>query len=168
LAHGQDSRAVDPEQERKSISAETTFPVDLARLQDLEDRLSPLCDKVARGVRAEGLAGQVVTLKLRRADFRILTRRRTLPAPTQTARTLFAESRKLLAAEVSGEAYRLVGVGLAGLVPADADEVELFPDAESRARLSERVADDLRDRFGAQAVVNPRQLRRRSTGQSAK
>ncbi|MGA2952616.1 MAG: DNA polymerase IV [Caulobacteraceae bacterium] len=168
LAHGQDGRPVNPDQERKSISAETTFPVDLTRLEDLEDRLSPLCDKVARHARADGLAGQVVTLKLRRADFRIFTRRRTLPAPTQTARTLFAESRRLLAAEINGEAYRLVGVGLTALIPAAAEEVELFPDAESRARLSERVADGLRDRFGAQAVVNPRQLRRRSTGRAAK
>jgi len=168
LAHGQDGRAVNPDQERKSVSAETTFPVDLTRLEDLEDRLSPLCDKVARHARTEGLAGQVVTLKLRRADFRTFTRRKTLAAPTQTARTLFAESRRLLAAEVTGEAYRLVGVGISGLVPAATEESELFPDAESRARLSERIIDNLRDRFGAQAVVNPRQLRRRSTGRAAK
>jgi DNA polymerase IV len=168
LAHGQGGRTVNPDGERKSISAETTFPFDLSRLQDLEDRLSPLCDKVARQVRAEGLAGQVVILKLRRADFRTLTRRKTLSAPTQTARTLFAESRKLLAAEATGEAYRLVGVGLTGLIAATAEEIELFQDAESRARTSERIADGLRDRFGAQAVVNARQLQRRSTGGAAK
>jgi len=162
LAHGQDSRAVDPDQERKSISAETTFRVDLTRLEDLEDRLSPLCDKVARQARAEGVAGQTVTLKLRRADFRIVTRRTTLSAPTQTAKTLFQEARRMLAAAAGGEAYRLVGVGLAGLAPAQAGAEELLPDAESRARRNESLADRLRARFGAQAVINARQLRRRS------
>jgi len=162
LARGEDSRAVDPDQERKSISAETTFSTDLARLEDLEDRLSPLCDKVARQARAEGLAGQTVMLKLRRADFRILTRRTTLAAPTQTARTLFQEARLMLATAAQGEAYRLIGVGLANLALAEGAAEELFPDAESRARRNESLADGLRARFGAQAVINARQLRRRT------
>jgi DNA polymerase-4 len=162
LARGEDNRPVDPDQERKSISAETTFPTDLARLHDLEDRLSPLCDKVARLARAEGLAGLAITLKLRRADFRVLTRRKTLPTPTQTARTLFREARDMLKLEARGEAYRLIGVGLANLCAAQAGGADLFPDAESRARRSESLADGLRERFGAQAVVNARQLRRRS------
>ena len=89
LARGEDSRPVDPGEERKSISAETTFSADLSRLVDLEDRLWPLCDKVARQARASELMGAVVTLKLKRTDFRIFTRRRSLASPTQTARILF-------------------------------------------------------------------------------
>jgi DNA polymerase-4 len=162
LARGEDNRGVIAGQERKSISAETTFAVDLARLEDLEDRLSPLCDKVAHQVREERIAGKVVVLKLRRADFQIVTRRRTLAAPTQTAKTLFAQARSLLAPEASGRPYRLIGVGLPGLIDLESEAADLFSGDESRARRNESLVDSLRDRFGAQAVVNPRLLRRRS------
>ncbi|MEZ3177134.1 hypothetical protein, partial [Citrobacter sp. HSTU-bmb20] len=63
LAHGQDSRMVDPDQARKTISAETTFNDDLHRREDLEDELWPLCEKVAKQARREGIAGRVATLK---------------------------------------------------------------------------------------------------------
>jgi DNA polymerase-4 len=93
LAQGQDARAVDPDSERKSVSAETTFDEDHADRQALEDRLWPLCEKVARICRRNGIAGRVVVLKLRKTDFNIVTRRRTLAVPTQTARVLFQAAR---------------------------------------------------------------------------
>jgi DNA polymerase-4 len=74
LAHGQDDRAVDPDQERKGISAETTFNEDLTGRQGLEDQLWPLCEKVARHARAANLEGRVVTLKLKTSAFRIVAR----------------------------------------------------------------------------------------------
>ena len=160
LANARDTRAVDPDQERKGISAETTFNTDLTSFAELEDRLWPLCEKVARQTREAGVAGRVVTLKLRTADFRILTRRRTLPAPTQTARTLFAVGRELLRAETGGLAYRLIGVGVADLAEAADAPDDLFAEDETRARRSERAIDGLRARFGAAAVVSARALRR--------
>jgi DNA polymerase-4 len=159
LAHGRDNRAVDPDQERKGISAETTFNEDLTRKGDLEDQLWPLCEKVARHARTSNLEGRVVTLKLKTAGFRLLTRRRTLAAPTQTARTLFAVGRELLAAEASGVAYRLIGIGISDLSEAvDAPE-DLFAEAETRARKGERAVDALRQRFGKDAVMTARALR---------
>ena len=62
LAHGRDNRPVNPNEERKGISAETTFNEDLSTFEDLEDRLAPLCERVARQARAGGVAGRVVTL----------------------------------------------------------------------------------------------------------
>ncbi len=159
LAHGQDDRAVDPDQERKGISAETTFNEDLTGRQGLEDQLWPLCEKVARHARAANLEGRVVTLKLKTSAFRIVTRRRTLPAPTQTARTLVADGRELLRAETSGVAYRLIGIGISDLgEAADAPE-DLFAEVETRARKGERAIDALRARFGKDAVVSGRALR---------
>jgi DNA polymerase-4 len=159
LAHGRDARAVDPDQERKSISAETTFEEDLAARAALEDRLWPLCEKVALQARRSGLAGRVATLKLRGTDFRILTRRRTLPAPTQTARTLFAIGRELLAGEADGRPWRLIGIGLSDLLDADDAPDDLFAADETRARKGERAIDALRARFGQGAVVSARALR---------
>jgi DNA polymerase-4 len=160
LARGEGGRGVDPDQDRKSISAETTFFADLSSLADLEERLHPLCERVAWLARAEDLAGKVVVLKLRHVDFRIITRRRTLVEPTQTARTMFAQARSLLALEAAGPAYRLIGVGLSHLVGCPATDDELFPSAEARARCGERAVDGLRDRFGAEAVISAWRLGR--------
>jgi DNA polymerase-4 len=158
LAHGRDARAVDPAEGRKSLSAETTFEEDLASPADLEDVLWALCEKVARHARVEAIAGRVVTLKLRTTDFRILTRRRTLAVATQTARTLFAEGRELLAAEADGRAFRLIGIGISGLVGDAEGGGDFFDSGESRALANERAIDALRGRFGQGAVVSGRAL----------
>jgi DNA polymerase-4 len=159
LAHGRDARAVDPNQGRKGISAETTFETDLTALSELEDKLAPLCDKVARQARAASVAGRTVTLKLRTTDFRIVTRRRTLPVPTQTAKTLFAVGRDLLAGEAGARPWRLVGIGLAELVGAEGAADDFFAGEERRTRASERTLDELRLRFGADAITSGRILR---------
>jgi DNA polymerase-4 len=159
LAHGEDSRAVNPSEERKGISAETTFNEDLSALSDLEDVLAELAEKVARHARTDGLAGRVVTLKLRTTDFKIHTRRRTIPVPTQTAKTLFAVGRELLAKEATGRPYRLIGVGLAELVEAGAVEDDFFAGDERRALAGEKTLDAIRERFGAGAVTSGRIFR---------
>jgi DNA polymerase-4 len=164
LAHGRDARPVNPEEGRKGISAETTFAADLSALAALEDRLAPLCDKVARHARAAGLAGRTVTLKLRATDFRIVTRRRTLPIPTQTAKTLFAVGRELLAREAGARPWRLIGIGLAELVDAERAADDFFAGDERRARASERTLDHLRQRFGPEAVLSGRILRAKAAG----
>jgi DNA polymerase-4 len=159
LATGRDTRAVNPNEARKGISAETTFEEDLSRTSDLEDKLAPLCERVARQARAGAVAGRVVTLKLRATDFRIVTRRRTIAAPTQTARMLFAVGRELLAREADGRPWRLIGIGIADLVEAGAVEPDFFDGEERRALAGERMADQLRARFGADALTSGRNLR---------
>jgi DNA polymerase IV len=161
LARGEDARPVDPDSDRKGVSAETTFNTDLSDLSALEDRLWPCCEKVASRARAGGMAGRTVVLKLRTAQFRRLTRSRTLPSPTQTARTLFTCAREMLRAEI-GQPYRLIGVGLTDLAEAELAPADLFGgDAEARARTTETAVDALRGRFGADAVVSGRALQRR-------
>ncbi len=163
LAHGRDSRGVNPNEERKGISAETTFFEDLSALSDLEDVLAELSEKVGRQARTSGLAGRVVTLKLRTTDFRIITRRRTIPLPTQTARTLFAVGRELLAKEATGKPYRLIGIGLADLVEAEAVESDFFGGEERRALAGEKTLDAIRARFGANAVTSGRIFRAKAS-----
>ena len=159
LAQGQDARAVDPDENRKSVSAETTFDEDYADLQSLEDRLWPLCEKVARICRKDGIAGRVAVLKLRKSDFSIITRRRTLAVPTQTAKALFQVGRELLAHEIDGTAYRLIGIGATELLEAGASAGDFFAGDETRALKSETAMDALRDRFGSAAVLTGRALK---------
>jgi DNA polymerase-4 len=158
LSHGRDGRPVNPNEERKGISAETTFNEDLSAVQALEDKLAPLCERVARQARAGGVAGRVVTLKLRRTDFKIITRRRALAVPTQTAKTLFTVSREMLAKEADGRPWRLIGVGMAELIDAEAVEHDFFAGAEQKALVEERAVDKLRARFGPDAVTSGRAL----------
>jgi DNA polymerase-4 len=109
LAWGEDRRLVNPERETKSISAETTFETDLRSFEDLEPILWRLSEKVSRRLKAAGLAGQSVTLKLKDKDFRLLTRTRSGLAPTQLAARLFDPARQLLRAACDGTAFRLIG-----------------------------------------------------------
>jgi DNA polymerase-4 len=168
MAAGEDFRPVAPLETAKSISAETTFAEDIADRSGLEDQLWPLCEKVAFRARRSETTGRVATLKLKTSDFRSLTRRRTLPAPTQTARTLFAALRPLLEEETrSHRRFRLIGAGLSGLAAGSEEDAVLFADVERRARRTESAIDRLRDRFGEEAVVTGRALRSLSAARPA-
>jgi DNA polymerase IV len=104
------------------------------------------------------VAGRVVTLKLRKTDFKIITRRRALAVPTQTAKILFATARELLVKEADGGPWRLIGVGLAELIDADTVEHDFFAGAEQKALVEERAVDKLRARFGPDVVQSGRSL----------
>lgn len=158
LSHGRDGRAVNPERDRKGMSAETTFNEDLTTAEALEAELWPLCEKLASKARRDGVASRSIVLKLRRSDFRIITRRQTLPEPVQTARALFAVGRELLKPEL-GRPYRLIGIGMAEVADAEDGPAALFDTAETRALKTETAIDTLRAKFGVGAVVAGRALK---------
>ena len=160
LAWGEDSRPVQRDARPKSISNETTFGDDTGDPDLLDGHLWRLAEKVADRAKAKGLAGRVVTLKLKRADFRLLTRRTALREPTQIADRLYRTARALLDEAPRGP-FRLIGVGLSDLAPAgEADRAgDLFdPDAARRAE-AERATDAIRARFGDGAILKGRALR---------
>jgi len=161
LARGQDNRKVSANAPVKSISNETTFGADTSDADILDGHLWRLAEKVSDRAKAKDRAGRVVTLKLKRADHAVLTRRHALRAPTQLADTIYREARALM--DRAGEAapFRLIGVGLADIVPgrmADVSGDLLDPQAQRRAA-AERAADRIRARFGADAIVKGRSLR---------
>jgi len=161
LSHGVDLRRVNPNSEMKSVSAETTFETDIADPELLEGHLWRLAVRVADRCKAKGIAGRVVTLKLKTADHATLTRRHALDAPTQLADALYREGRALMDRTGDRGPYRLIGVGLSDLAPESPDSAptDLFdPDASRRAK-AERAMDDLRRRFGSDAVLKGRALK---------
>ncbi len=93
LARGVDARSVDPGQDTKSISAETTFDKDIAEFRPLEQHLWALTERVSARLKASRLAGSTVTLKLKSADFKIRTRAESLGAPTQLLPAYFLSGR---------------------------------------------------------------------------
>lgn len=159
LSHARDKRPVRPDHDRKGMSAENTFEADLTSSEELEAELWPLCEKVATKARRDGVSSRVVVLKLRRDDFRIITRRVTLAEPVQTARTLFSAGRDLLRPEL-GTPYRLIGIGLADISEAGSGSSSLFATEEDRALKTETAIDRLREKFGDAAVVAGRALKK--------
>jgi DNA polymerase-4 len=160
LSNADDPRRVDPDGERKSVSAETTFAENITDAEALEDILWLLCEKVAARARAADTAGRTITLKVRRADFRIITRRRTLTEPTLLAHRLFETTRALLAAEPPGVSYRLIGAGLSDLCDASgADKGDLMDSETPKRAAAEAAVAKARAKFGDGAVVTGRGLK---------
>jgi DNA polymerase-4 len=113
-----------------------------------------MSEKLSGRMKARGLVGDTVTLKLKTAGFRLRTRARHLMIPTQLSGMLYETGRLLLAREVDGTPFRLIGIGLSGLSAAGtADPVDLLDPAIARRAAAERAMDRVRDRFGRQAVI---------------
>ncbi|MGO4571068.1 DNA polymerase IV [Microvirga sp. 2TAF3] len=161
IAWGQDERPVKPERETKSISAETTFDTNLRSFEDLEPTLWRLSEKVSRRMKAAGLAGRSVTLKLKDTEFRLITRTRSSLAPTQLAIRLFEPARQLLKSACDGTAYRLIGIGAADLCDAaEADKGDLADQTVVKQAHMESAIDKIREKFGAAALQKGIALRK--------
>ena len=158
LAHALDDRPVRAERESKSISAETTFERDMGDFRSLDLQLWQLSEKLSMRLKRSALAGSTVTLKLKTADFQIRTRAQTLSHSTQLAERIFAVGRDLLAKEIDGSMFRLIGIGMSGLsAPDGSDFADLL---DRRAAQAEHAVDQLRERFGSDAVVKGRGFQR--------
>ncbi|MGQ0684833.1 DNA polymerase IV [Bradyrhizobium sp.] len=151
LARGIDDRLVVPDRGAKNISAETTFETDIRDFATLERLLWKLSEKVSARLKSSNLAGSTVTLKLKTADFRQRTRSQSIQSPTQLAAKIFAISREMLAREIDGTAFRLMGTGVSALKPGSAaDDSDML---DRRSAHAERAMDDLRKKFGSAAVI---------------
>ncbi len=154
LSRGIDLRKVVPDRDAKSISAETTFNEDIATLRPLEQILFDLSERVSARLKDKALCGSTVSLKLKSADFQTRTRARSLGDATQLAHRIFACGRDLLAREIDGTKFRLIGIGVSALQPAtQADPGDLLDIKGSKDTASERTLDILRAKFGQQSVM---------------
>lgn len=159
-SRGIDNRPVRTERERKSVSAERTFDSDIDRFDLLVDRLWQVCEETARRAKGHAVEGATLTLKLKRRDFRTITRSVTLRTPTNLAQTMFRASRPMLEKETRArQSYRLIGIGLSQLSDARWDDKDLVdPSVEKRAN-AERASDLARSKFGDLAVVTGRSIK---------
>lgn len=161
LAQGLDYRDVQAKARVKSISNETTFETDIAKLFTLEGHLWRMAIKVSDRAKASAQVGQVVTLKVKRADHKILTRRMTLRRATQSVNQIY-DCASLLLKEVMPQApFRLLGVGLSHLDHAQSqgDYGDLLDENNTKQTKAEYVSDEIRNRFGHKAIMRGRALR---------
>ena len=153
LAHGIDPRPVSPGREEKSVGTESTFFETITDRAHARRVLLDQTHQCAARLRAGELRGRVVVLKARGADFVTVTRSRTLSAPTDLARDLFAVVERLFdALPTPGGGFRLLGVRVEGLARPD-DGVQLLLDDDPRRGAPERAADAVRRRWGAGALA---------------
>lgn len=161
LARGQDRRRINRNAPMKSISNETTFFEDTTSGDILDGHIWRLAEKVSDRAKARDIAGRVVTLKLKRSNHRILSRRTSLRDATQMADKIYRTARGMFDQMGNQGPYRLLGVGLSDLIPASQGDLSqdlLDPFAQKRNR-AERATDEIRQRFGPKAIRKGRSLR---------
>jgi DNA polymerase IV len=155
LAHGIDDRRVVPDREAKSISHETTFPVDLTDRETLRAWLMDLTVQVAWRLRQHRLRGRTVNVKIRFASFRTITRAKTLDAPTNVTEEIWRTAAELLehALPQRHEGLRLLGIGVSNLNETGQTQKTLFPD-ETREKHTQldQTLDQIRCRFGPDSL----------------
>jgi DNA polymerase-4 len=151
LAHGIDDRDVIPDRAQKSLGAEDTFEDDLGA-HELSPHIHAQAMRVGRRLRHAGLKARVVQLKLKLADFSLLTRRSTLAGPTDDGQAIYRAAIALLERESLPLPVRLTGVAgheLGG----PAAQRELFVPPPSRADRLNAALDRITDRFGSASVA---------------
>jgi len=155
LAWGRDERPVTPRREEKSVGAEETFPADVDDPEVIKKELLRLSGRTAQSLRAAGCVARTVTVKLRLASFKTITRSRTLSEPTDVAREIYTAACALYEGSgLDGRArLRLVGVRASGLRPVTGAARQLaFGDRPAGWREAEQALDRIARRFGTDSV----------------
>ena len=155
LAHNRDPRPVDVGRRRRSIGSQRALGRSPKSPNDLDAVVIGLVERVTRRMRTAGRAGRTVVLRLRFDDFSRATRSHTLPWPTAHTHTILVTARALLATAmpmIQRQGITLVGVAVANLDDGGAIQLTLPFDRHSGAAL-DAALDDVRDRFGSDAVT---------------
>jgi DNA polymerase-4 len=165
LANGIDERPVEVRNEAKSIGQETTFPTDISNPIQLEETLLSQIDAITRRLRSKQLECRTITLKLRYAPFRTITKRQTLSSPTCLDSVLFETAKQLLhvCLRDCNDPVRLIGISVSNLVPVhEAKQLDLFDmdgqQSEKQYQLAKTV-DALREKYGENAIIRARFLK---------
>ena len=156
LAHGIDLTPVTPFVPGKSISSECTLHEDTREMAALTRCLLAQADEVAAGLRKEGVKARTVVLKLKLADFKLLTRRTTFAPPTQSSQVIYHHAVRLLEDHRIVQKIRLIGLGATGFVRADTPvQQELFG-REKKPRAGwekvDRTLETIKNRFGEDVI----------------
>ncbi len=159
LSNGIDARPVVPDEPARSIGSEETFVQDLDSGDDILRELLRLSDRTAGRLRSKGLCGRTITIKVRFSNFKTITRSRTLPAEVDTTPEVFAVAKDLFSAlDPDRPRIRLLGVSVTGLAAGPPRrQLDLLSGGDKspgeRWGGAARAVDEIRDRFGSEAVT---------------
>lgn len=155
LVNGIDNRPVKSQTQAKSISSEQTFATDIANKDTLLSILLTQLEEVAQRLRAEGLQGRTVTLKIRYGDFKTLTRSVTLDQPTDITQIIWQQARQLFLKwhKTGGGALRLLGVSVSGLSAEGSGQALLFDNPQDKKQKKLDTAfDAVRKKYGDNSI----------------
>jgi DNA polymerase-4 len=153
LAWGRDYRDVITEHAEKSISASQTFDVDLYQPEEILKEFLRLTEKSADRMRAKGLATNTISIKVRFADFKTISRSRTLDLPTTGTQEIFEVAKSLyLGLELDRVLVRLVGVSLDSLVENDDVTQMVLGERTSSWQQADRAIDRVKAKFGRSSL----------------
>ncbi len=154
IANAIDDRPVVPDRDVKSVSHEVTFPDDLVEPADLRRELIRLSDAVGSRLRRSGLRGRTVSIKVREPSFATVTRSHTLGQATDRSDVMFEIASDLLDSLDTSAGVRLLGLGVAGLTSELIEQLSLddLLSGTSEPGAADRAIDEIRERFGAQAI----------------
>ena len=167
LARGIDKRAVISESETKSVSHETTFPLDIIKLQELEASMMLLCESVATRLRKNALQGRTITIKIRFAGFKTITRSQSLITRTFDTDMIWQTAKSLLQQELKARDFsvRLIGLGVSGFTPRHPTQTDLFASNQNPRELSEmdQLADKINQKFGDRTLQRGTSIKKTDT-----
>lgn len=152
LANGRDDRVVEPGRATKSIGHEETFAHDHHERATLDVELLAFADAVASRLRANGLVGRTVQLKVRFGDFTTITRSTTLPDAVDDPRSLVEAGRRLLDQVDPTSGVRLLGLSVSGLSVGSGRQLRLDDATGPGWHEVTDTVDEIRARFGDTAI----------------
>jgi DNA polymerase-4 len=155
LAAGIDDRPVVADPPRKSVGAEETFERDLVTGDEVARGLLRLADRVSSRLRAQGISGQTVNVKVRFSSFTTVTRSKTLTQEVDSTAPIYAVARTLTARALATQTsirVRLLGVSVSQLGDWPASE-QISLEDQPRWSAAESALDGIRRRFGDEAVT---------------
>ena len=150
LSNGVDERPVEVDRDVKSIGHEETYPEDVHDLGEMEREIVRLCDAVSGRLRRHGSGARTLTLKVRFAGFRTVTRSVTLDSSVDTGPELVAHLLPLLRALDLSPGVRLLGVSTSNFAP-PSRQLSLLDAAPDASRTAGTI-DEIRERFGSTAI----------------
>jgi DNA polymerase-4 len=157
LSQGIDPRPVVPDREAKSVGAEETFDQDLTGMEALRPHIHAQALRVGERLRRAGIKARTVQLKLKLADFTLLTRRTTFPAATDDGQQLYRAAMELLRQHPPPAPVRLTGVSAQGLETPAGEQLALafplFAPPETTADKLNATLDRINAKFGGDAVT---------------
>ena len=151
-AQGIDHSPVNPEQRAKSFSAENTFSQDLEDLEELKRWLYLQADRVGKELRSKRVLGKTITLKIKYADFKTITRSKSLAEASNANRIIYDAAVQLLKSVAISKKVRLIGLGVSNLLSSGTRQGSFFIKKAKKKKKLDCVLDDIQKRFGKKAI----------------
>ncbi|SPF54635.1 DNA polymerase IV [Candidatus Desulfosporosinus infrequens] len=158
LAQGIDDRPVESDRVAKSIGRETTFATDIVDRDVLETELLKIAVDIGRRLRKESFRGKTITLKVRYADFRTVSRSHTLSQVTDLDDVIYKEACNLFREVSLKQPLRLIGLTLHNLTDKFERQLSLFSEPQKDNETLTKVIDVLKEKYGEKSITRARLL----------